>query len=266
MEYYISSVKTKEIIAPRCNFEFTSDGQLSMLLVLKGSLLIEWRKKKRTVTEGNIVFGEKLKLRNIGADIASVFALSFSETLLLNKEMIKKPDYFNVYSTNVEPLFSEITKVLSKESNPNQLYIDFERLLPTFLKLIFQSEKEKQQTCKRTLSGKIDPRLIRINRYIRENYYKALTLQSLADLIQCNPVYLSNTYSKVFQITPIKYLQDIRMSKAKELIIRTNKSISTIANQLGYISNSQFTNLFKRYFNMTPTEFRITTLNDAKKY
>ncbi|PWW07338.1 AraC-like DNA-binding protein [Paenibacillus cellulosilyticus] len=104
--------------------------------------------------------------------------------------------------------------------------------------------------------GKIDKRLIIVHRYIRLNYGEPLTLQLLADLINCNPVYLSNTYTKLFKITPMKYLQVTRMKKASELLKETNMSIKDITTHLGYVNNSQFSTIFKRYFSCTPVEYR----------
>lgn len=90
-------------------------------------------------------------------------------------------------------------------------------------------------------TGKIDTRLVKVNRYIRQNFEKALTLDHLADYILCNSIYLSNTYSKIFKISPIKYLQKLKMISARERIINSEMSITEIANGLGYSSGSQFT-------------------------
>ncbi|KAF6625156.1 helix-turn-helix transcriptional regulator [Paenibacillus sp. DRB1-1] len=105
-------------------------------------------------------------------------------------------------------------------------------------------------------NNKIDPRLIKINQYLITHCEENITLHNLADLIQCNPVYLSNRYSKVFHISPIKHLQTMKMEKAKKLLCYTDMYISEVAQRLGYISASQFTNLFKRHFGITPLLFR----------
>ena len=107
----------------------------------------------------------------------------------------------------------------------------------------------------------LDNRLIKIHRYIRVNYDKPITLPELADLANCNPMYLSNTFSKVFGISPVRYLQNIRMNQAALLLKETSLTIKEVTNQVGYISNSQFTELFKRHYNMTPTDYRMKMQN-----
>ncbi|MFB9330202.1 helix-turn-helix domain-containing protein [Paenibacillus aurantiacus] len=105
-------------------------------------------------------------------------------------------------------------------------------------------------------SAAIDARLIKINRFIRQYYSSPLTLDTLASLVQCNPVYLSNTYSKVFGISVMQYLQAYRMKKAKELLANTKVPIRGITTSLGYFTNSQFGAIFKKHFDITPGDYR----------
>ncbi|EFM11987.1 transcriptional regulator, AraC family [Paenibacillus curdlanolyticus YK9] len=109
---------------------------------------------------------------------------------------------------------------------------------------------------------RIGSRLIIINRYLRNHYYRPITLDDLASLIGCNSVYLSNTYSKVFNISPIQYLQKIRMQKAREFIHDHSLSISDISRKVGYVSSSQFCTIYKKHFGMTPSENRKFALLD----
>lgn len=98
-----------------------------------------------------------------------------------------------------------------------------------------------------SLNSPIDPRLIKINRYLRSHCEEALTLHQLADLIGCNPVYLSNMYARVFQISPMKYLQKLKMEWAMKLLSTTDLSIKDVSHRPGYQSASQFADLFRRY-------------------
>ncbi|MDT9722457.1 AraC family transcriptional regulator [Paenibacillus sp. ClWae2A] len=109
--------------------------------------------------------------------------------------------------------------------------------------------------------NKIDSRLIQINRYIRKNYYLQISLTDLADLIGVHPTYLSNTYSKVFKISPIYYINQLRMNMARELLAHPQLSVNKIATTVGYGSISQFSSIFKRFHSISPTQFREDVLN-----
>ncbi|MFC3788692.1 helix-turn-helix domain-containing protein [Paenibacillus sp. GCM10012307] len=107
---------------------------------------------------------------------------------------------------------------------------------------------------------RIDSRLIQLNRYIRKNYNTPISLQDLADYVGVHPTYLSNTYSKVFKISPILFLNQLRMKAAKELLIDPKLAIKEIAELVGYNSASQFSLIFKRFHSKTPSQFRKDTL------
>ncbi|WP_164779492.1 helix-turn-helix domain-containing protein [Paenibacillus kobensis] len=111
---------------------------------------------------------------------------------------------------------------------------------------------------------RIDPRLIQLNRYIRTNYTAPITLQDLADFVGVHPTYLSNTYSKVFKISPIFYVNQLRMNAAKELLIQSDKSINEIAHTVGYNSVSQFSLIFKRFHSKTPSAFRRESMESRE--
>lgn len=108
---------------------------------------------------------------------------------------------------------------------------------------------------------KLDSRIIRVNRYLRKNHEAPITLDELANIIKCNPVYLSNTYSKIFKVSPIKHLHIMKMNKAMYLLQSTDNRIKDIAERLGYISASQFSAFFKKFTGYTPIEYRRKTRN-----
>ncbi|MBF4248139.1 AraC family transcriptional regulator, partial [Vibrio anguillarum] len=56
--------------------------------------------------------------------------------------------------------------------------------------------------------------------------------------------------------TPINYIQRIRIAVAREKLNRTEYSIERICNEIGYNDTNHFRVLFKKYQNMTPTEYR----------
>ncbi|WP_369685039.1 helix-turn-helix transcriptional regulator [Salmonella enterica] len=52
-----------------------------------------------------------------------------------------------------------------------------------------------------------------------------------------------------------KLLLDFKMKKAAELLKTTNKSITMISSELGYVYASYFIKVFKNYFGVTPKQF-----------
>uniref|UniRef100_UPI003A6D7671 helix-turn-helix domain-containing protein n=1 Tax=Paenibacillus sp. FSL R7-0272 TaxID=2921679 RepID=UPI003A6D7671 len=112
---------------------------------------------------------------------------------------------------------------------------------------------------------KIDTRLLKVNRYIRTHYKEIISLNMLSELIDTNPVYLCNTYSRVFGFPPIYHLNTLKINEAKRLLINTSLSIKEIVDIVGFSNNSQFSSLFKRYVNQSPIEFKNKIINERIK-
>ncbi|GFN30057.1 helix-turn-helix domain-containing protein [Paenibacillus xylaniclasticus] len=104
--------------------------------------------------------------------------------------------------------------------------------------------------------GKLDPRLIKVYRYIRNNFHHQITLQILAEIADVHPTYLSNTFSKVFNISPIHFLNKLRVDSAKEILRQSDIPITEVAKKVGYLNSPQFSSIFKRYESQSPTDYR----------
>ncbi|MFF2482998.1 helix-turn-helix transcriptional regulator [Paenibacillus sp. NPDC058071] len=249
MNATICSIKTEEIIAPGSELSWAFDSGHYGCFEIHGPLELKSRKRREVVECGCIVVGNKFKLLNHNLRAVSV------RGVVLNSGTVSPFNQLDIFKGNqyLDELF---VNAFAHHNSPSETFHRFETILPSLLSIISDKENETAQG-KKEASGKIDRRLIKIHRYIRNNYHLTLSLQHLAELIECNPIYLSNTYSKVFQISPMKHLQMIRMEKAKFLLSSTNTTIKDIANQLGYISSSQFADLFKRYHRLTPSQYRL---------
>ena len=96
----------------------------------------------------------------------------------------------------------------------------------------------------------------KINRYIEEHYSEDLTLNSIAGVAFLTPAYISTFYKKVTGKNISSYIMTVRMEKAKELLSETTESVNKIAEKVGYISTRSFLRAFKKYTDLTPSEFR----------
>lgn len=93
--------------------------------------------------------------------------------------------------------------------------------------------------------------------FIEQNYMdEELSLNMLASHVNVSPNHLSMVFSQKTGKTFIKYLTDLRMNKAKELLKCTSKRSSEIAMEIGYRDSHYFSYLFKKTQGMTPTKYR----------
>lgn len=98
--------------------------------------------------------------------------------------------------------------------------------------------------------------IYQVEQYIRAHYSEDLTLNTLADLVYLNPNYLSNMFAQATGCTLNKYIKQIRMERAQELLLNTNMKVTDISQAVGYPNTSYFCKSFQKLFGATPEQFR----------
>lgn len=82
--------------------------------------------------------------------------------------------------------------------------------------------------------------------YINNEYHREIKLNDLAEMIYLSPVYFCSIFKEKYGVSPIQYLQNIRLEKAKKLLCNTNESITKIAEKVGFQSVHYFSRFFKK--------------------
>lgn len=93
--------------------------------------------------------------------------------------------------------------------------------------------------------------------YMMENYHDPeLTMITLADYLKISSVILSVEFKNEMGISPSKYLANLRIEKAKELLKDTNMLVKEVSLAVGYEDDYVFRRWFKKYTGMTPGQYR----------
>lgn len=97
----------------------------------------------------------------------------------------------------------------------------------------------------------------RIKRYIDSNFAEDISLDSLAEKAHLSKYYLVHTFAKYYGMSPINYLNEVRLRASKELLETTDLSISQVAESTGFSSQSYFSQSFRRSCGLTPSDYRL---------
>ncbi|NJR60129.1 MAG: helix-turn-helix transcriptional regulator [Cyanobacteria bacterium CRU_2_1] len=92
--------------------------------------------------------------------------------------------------------------------------------------------------------------------FIHANFHQSIELKQLANLEGYNLTYYCKWFKQRTGMTPKTYLQTLRLQKAKELLMDSDRSILQIAQQVGYEHHSSLTRLFQQHENITPIGYR----------
>ncbi|MEY8758042.1 helix-turn-helix transcriptional regulator [Chryseobacterium tongliaoense] len=162
--------------------------------------------------------------------------------IFLHKET---PPYMTV---EMHMILKEILSY-SKKGVMQKLFI--EAKIIKLLILIFEQFSEKN-TVENT------PRIPTIiKKYIDENYHKSITVEEIAKITGINQNMIRKEFKAQYHTTISNYISELRMLKAKKLIINKDILIKEIAIECGYEYVQNFTRAFKKKFGVSPEKLRI---------
>ena len=115
------------------------------------------------------------------------------------------------------------------------------------------SQAEPIHAPARTLSRS---QLERVSAFIEANLGTPLGLTQLASLVGLSSGHFLALFKATTGVTPYRYVVDRRVVQAKSWLVEDHRSIADIAAELGFASQSHFTDTFGRAVGMTPARFR----------
>lgn len=93
-------------------------------------------------------------------------------------------------------------------------------------------------------------------RYIEENFAKDISLDDVSRVVNISPYYFSKIFKEESGLNFIEYLTNIRIDKAKELLLNSDYSMKEICSMCGYTDPNYFSRSFKKNVGVTPTEYK----------
>jgi YesN/AraC family two-component response regulator len=92
--------------------------------------------------------------------------------------------------------------------------------------------------------------------YIEDHYPEEIRLENLADMAYLSPEYFSKVFKRLTSQTPVEFINNVRMEKAKQLLAQSRQPVTEIANQTGFHDLNYFSRQFKKTTGKTPVEWR----------
>jgi len=105
-------------------------------------------------------------------------------------------------------------------------------------------------------AGPVDRRLRRAIEFMHDNYSRELALEEIAGAAYLSEFHFARMFKQITGVTPHYYLANLRLERARKLLLETTLPISEIAWMVGYQSQSHFTRVFRSVTGVTPRAFR----------
>lgn len=159
-----------------------------------------------------------------------------------------------IFRSELVPLLQELHYIIMEEE------LDFKKE-ELFFFLIEQLIEEHTEP---NLQSNLENTNIEIQAvcdYLENNYAEHIILDELSTIAGMNKYSLLRNFTKWKGITPYRYLENIRVNKAKKLLEKGVEPIDA-AIQTGFVDQSHFTNFFKNFIGLTPKQYQNIFIND----
>ncbi len=101
--------------------------------------------------------------------------------------------------------------------------------------------------------------LLQVIAYIEENLWLSMELESLAKKAHLSKFHFCRVFKRHMGMNPMKFVAALRIERAKELLAKNDKTVSIVANEVGFKDLSNFIRQFKKITGVTPTMYRDMT-------
>lgn len=105
-------------------------------------------------------------------------------------------------------------------------------------------------------SGSADTDFLKVLDYIERHLSEEITLDDLARIVHFEKTYLITKFKEIWGLSPMKYVNTMRIERAKTLLRRSEKSVTEVAYETGFGSIHYFSRYFKESVGITPNEYR----------
>ena len=185
---------------------------------------------KKAVTES-----EYSSITHIMEESINTFDISnFSKLTPLSNPRLGGEQYIKCL---LEILLIDILRTQSEKAVPN---------------LFFKQEDNEKQICEQLLS------------ILVKNTDKKLTIDDICSEIHYSRSYVSHLFKKTYGKSIIEYFNELKIQKAKELLLNSQLTISKISDILDFTDLHYFNYLFKKYTGMTPSAYRSSIFQQVE--
>jgi AraC family transcriptional regulator len=180
--------------------------------------------------------------------------VSFAAYETIDPDRIEIIPHFAKSDPLIAQLGLALTTQMKIDANVANLYVNSAAHLLAIHLLKFYGTK--QLVFQEYRDGLSKSRLKQVIEYIRANVDRDLSLEKLAELVQMSTFYFARLFKQSTGYTPHQYIIRCRIDRAEHLLKQENLSIVEICQQVGFQSQSHFTQLFRKYKGITPKKYR----------
>ncbi len=209
--------------------------------------------KSTPITPDTIICAKPGQVRHTKFPFKCYYVHMTLQSGILYDILKNTPDFFKTENSDT---YRRIFKDLKKHHNTftkNDAII----LQSLILELIYTISRDQPGSLsdQKAKTHPHRPAIERVLSYIKANLTEDLSLEKMAQFAHLSPIHFHNSFKSAVGKTLRNYVEEQRLKKAIDLLETTDYSLTKIAFECGFSSQSYFSYTFKRRMNKTPREY-----------
>ena len=161
---------------------------------------------------------------------------------------------YNIHDNKITVLFSKMLETQKRKNkwSPYMMHYSLSLFLSEVTRAylnVYKASKGPTFQAVSLVSGLI-------KHWVEQNYQKNPNIKEMSKIFGYNSRYLTTIFRESTGFTLIEYIHKLKLDKSKQLLCTSSLSIKDIAYNVGFDSDKYFMKLFKKFEEMTPSEYR----------
>jgi len=179
-----------------------------------------------------------------------LFKQNFPKVNLQSEKILIEDD--NIITTAGVSAYMDLCLYIIEKYNSAKTANDCAKIL------LIDKKRDSQKSYKINATSPIleDEKIQKSLLWMKKNFQEEINIHILCENVNLKPRSYLRRFKKAINTSPNIYLQQLRIEKAKELLISSNKSFNEITYEVGFLNESSFRRLFKRETSLNPGLYR----------
>lgn len=173
--------------------------------------------------------------------------------------IMSSPMDYQIFSSDI-PWQAEVLSLMREITAAQEKTCDVELvssyLIQKIWHILYQNTDVEHMGKKENYSASSQARLQLMMQYIHQDFAYNISLSDIADQAKVSKSTALNLFQRYLGISPVTYLINYRLQEAAKLLASTEKKVTVISKDTGFDSVDYFCKAFKKYYKLTPTEYR----------
>lgn len=245
--------------------------QIEISYVLEGSVRLFTLEGEKIIQENQafMILPDRMhSIRAYGDGLAKYITIIFDINILIGYEQsffdkmyyetIKNSNksYFEIiFDEQLKSLLTDLKSIYYLEINNENNYLYIQRKIQDIW-IVLYNKVFYGQINLNNMYKKENVRILKMIEFLQKNYSDKFSLKKMSEYVNFSKGECCRYFKRIMGVTILQYLMEYRLKKSIELLERTDKSITQIANLVGFNSTSNYCAIFKEKIGETPRSYR----------